>query len=172
MIAGLVHLIAPGARIMPLKAFAEDGTAQTSDIGLHLLRRKQRRLGHQYELQRERHFQRGDAGGQLRTRRNVICVASTGNAGTQAIVYPASYGYVLEDTSVNTEGYLSTFSNYGPAITAVAAPGENLVTTYPGGNYAAARVLPFLLPSLPAVYPRCSSPARINRQCPTGSTGS
>jgi hypothetical protein len=39
--------------------------------------------------------------------------------------------------SVNAQGYLSTFSNYGPGITAVSAPGENLVTTYPGGNFAA-----------------------------------
>jgi len=44
---------------------------------------------------------------------------------------------VIGVTSVNAQGALSIFSNYGPDITAVAAPGENLVTTYPGGNYAA-----------------------------------
>ena len=71
------------------------------------------------------------------TRNNVVCVASTGNAGTQALVYSAAYGNVLCVTSVNAQGLLSTFSNYGPDITAVTAPGEDLVTTYPGENYAA-----------------------------------
>src|SRR5713226_4971518 len=32
MVAGLVHLVAPTAKIMPLKAFNADGTAKTSDI--------------------------------------------------------------------------------------------------------------------------------------------
>jgi hypothetical protein len=138
MIAGLFHLIAPGARIMPLKAFAEDGTAQTSNIVAAIY----------YAVNNgasviNMSFGESDISAEVMqavnyaTRNNVVCVASTGNAGTQAIVYPASYGNVLGVTSVNAQGYLSTFSNYGPDITAVAAPGENLVTTYPGGNYAA-----------------------------------
>jgi hypothetical protein len=53
------------------------------------------------------------------------------------LVFPAGYGNVLGVASVNAQGLLSTFSNYGPDITSVEAPGENLVTTYPGGNYAA-----------------------------------
>src|SRR5207302_7710401 len=32
MVAGVVHLVAPNARIMPLKAFGADGTGYTSDI--------------------------------------------------------------------------------------------------------------------------------------------
>ena len=32
MVAGVVHLVAPTAHIMPLKAFASDGTGYTSDI--------------------------------------------------------------------------------------------------------------------------------------------
>jgi len=138
MIAGLVHLMAPGAQIMPIKAFAEDGTAKTSNIVASIY----------YAVDNgasviNMSFGEGDISAEVMqavnyaTRSNVICVASTGNAGTETIVYPASYGGVLGVTSVNAQGYLSTFSNYGPAITAVAAPGENLVTTYPGGNYAA-----------------------------------
>jgi hypothetical protein len=138
MIAGLVHLIAPGALIMPLKAFAEDGTAQTSNIVAAIY----------YAVQHgaaviNMSFGESDISAEVMqainyaTRNNVVCVASTGNAGTQALVYPAAYGNVLGVTSVNAQAVLSTFSNYGPDITAVAAPGENLVTTYPGGNFAA-----------------------------------
>ena len=138
MVAGLVHLIAPGAQIMPLKAFAEDGTAQTSNIvaaiyyavqhGASVINMSFGESDISAEVQQAINFA---------TRNNVVCVASTGNAGTQALVYPAAYGNVIGVTSVNAQGLLSAFSNSGPSITAVAAPGENLVTTYPGGNYAA-----------------------------------
>jgi len=138
MVAGLVHLIAPGAQIMPLKAFAEDGTSTTSNVvaaiyyavqhGASVINMSFGESDISAEVQQAINFA---------TRHNVVCVASTGNAGTQALVYPAAYGNVIGVTSVNAQGALSIFSNYGPDITAVAAPGENLVTTYPGGNYAA-----------------------------------
>ena len=32
MVAGLIHLVAPTARIMPLKAFRADGTSTLADI--------------------------------------------------------------------------------------------------------------------------------------------
>src|SRR2546425_12624878 len=32
----------------------------------------------------------------------------------------------------------STFSNFGDQVVTVAAPGEGIITTYPGGHYAAA----------------------------------
>ena len=137
MVAGLVHLIAPGALIMPLKAFAEDGSAQTSNIVAAIY----------YAVQHgasviNMSFGESDISAEVMqainyaARNNVVCVASTGNNGSQALVYPAGYGNVLGVTSVNSNGYLSVFSNYGPDITAVAAPGENLVTTFPGSNYA------------------------------------
>ena len=138
MVAGLVHLIAPGAQIMPLKAFAEDGTAQTSNIVAAIY----------YAVQHgaaviNMSFGESDISAEVlqainyANRNNVVCVASTGNAGTQTVVYPAGYGSVVGVTSVNAQGSLSSFANYGPDITAVAAPGENLVTTYPGSNFAA-----------------------------------
>jgi len=33
---------------------------------------------------------------------------------------------------------MSSFSNYGSDVVSIAAPGEALVTTYPGNHYAAA----------------------------------
>jgi hypothetical protein len=138
MVAGLVHLIAPGAQIMPLKAFAEDGTAQTSNIVAAIY----------YAVQHgasviNMSFAESDISADVleainyATRNNVDCIASTGNDGSQVLVFPAGYGSVLGVASVNAQGVLSTFSNYGPNITSVEAPGENLVTTYPGGNFAA-----------------------------------
>jgi subtilisin family serine protease len=50
MTAGLVHLVAPQAKIMPLKAFKSDGTGYDSDVPLRLLRGEERRQGAEHEL--------------------------------------------------------------------------------------------------------------------------
>jgi hypothetical protein len=123
---------------MPIKAFAADGTTNTSNVvaaiyyavdhGASIINMSFGETDVSAEVMQAINYA---------TRNKVICVASTGNAGAKTLVYPASYANVLGVTSVDAQGYLSMFSNYGPEITAVSAPGENLVTTYPGGNYAA-----------------------------------
>ena len=40
--------------------------------------------------------------------------------------------------STSNQDTRSTFSNFGDQVVALAAPGEGIVTTYPGGHYAAA----------------------------------
>ncbi len=69
--------------------------------------------------------------------KNVILVASSGNDGLKTLVYPASYGGVQGVGSTNNSDVRSTFSNYGSGVVMFAAPGEGVVTTYPGGSYAA-----------------------------------
>jgi thermitase len=70
------------------------------------------------------------------TRNGVICVASAGNNASTALVYPAGFGNVVSVGSVSPLGQPSTFSNYGPDLVQIAAPGEGLITTYPGRHYA------------------------------------
>src|SRR5262249_49463593 len=70
--------------------------------------------------------------------RNVIMTASAGNSGLQTIVYPAGWtAFLAGVASTSNLDARSTFSNYGDLMVAVAAPGENLITAYPGNNYAA-----------------------------------
>lgn len=71
-------------------------------------------------------------------RKGVICVASAGNDGQSALVYPAAYGHVIGVGSVSQQNEQSSFTNFGPDLVEVAAPGEAVVTTYPGNHYAAA----------------------------------
>jgi subtilisin family serine protease len=68
----------------------------------------------------------------------VICVASAGNDGAQnPSVFPAGYqSQVIAVASTNNQNVRSTFSNYGNTLVDVAAPGEGVVTLYPGNNYA------------------------------------
>jgi subtilisin family serine protease len=64
-------------------------------------------------------------------------VASSGNDGLKTLVYPASIGGVQGIGSSTNNDTRSTFSNFGSRVVTFAAPGEGVITTYPGGNYAA-----------------------------------
>jgi hypothetical protein len=139
MVAGAVHLVAPTARIMPLKAFGADGQGYTSNIlrAIH------------YAVQRgakviNMSFSRPTSSQELRaaiqnaTDRGVIAVASAGNDGQAILMYPAAYSNVIGVASTSNDDVRSTFSNHGANLVWLAAPGEGIITTYPWGSFAAA----------------------------------
>lgn len=64
----------------------------------------------------------------------VICAA--GNDGQRnSVDYPAKLKETIAVSAVNEQGELAAFSSYGPEID-VAAPGANVLSTWPGGQYA------------------------------------
>jgi subtilisin family serine protease len=71
------------------------------------------------------------------TAKGLISVASAGNNGNSKLVWPAAYSSVMGVASTTDNDTKSTFSNYGTKLVWVAAPGEAIVTTYPGNTYAA-----------------------------------
>jgi subtilisin family serine protease len=137
MVAGLVHLVAPSARILPLKAFRADGSSSLSNIiravyyavdhGANVVSMSFNLTAPSAEL--------ANAIG-YGVSKGVIFVAAAGNDGKEKKLYPAAVPKVLGVGSTNYSDKRSSFSNYGTVIRA-AAPGEALVTTYPGNNYAA-----------------------------------
>lgn len=139
MVAGVVHLIAPTATIMPLKAFRADGSSNLSDIiraiyyaadhGAKVISMSFSMAQPSPGLQAAIQYALG---------KSVILVAAAGNDGLKELVYPASYGSVQGIGSTTNSDVRSSFSNYGSGTVAFAAPGEGVITTYPGGNYAAA----------------------------------
>ena len=66
----------------------------------------------------------------------IVLVASAGNDGKSEVVYPAGLGGVMGVGSVNDLDQRSTFSNYGSQVVWVAAPGENIMSTFPYETYA------------------------------------
>jgi subtilisin family serine protease len=77
----------------------------------------------------------------------VVCIASAGNDGEEEIVYPAALqSSVAGVASTNDLDQRSSFSNYGNQIVWLAAPGEEIVTTYPFATYAAANGTSFSAP--------------------------
>ena len=78
--------------------------------------------------------------------KGVTCVSSTGNSGKETVVYPAGMQNVIGVASTDALDQRSLFSNYGTAVADMAAPGEVIITTYPGSNYAAASGTSFSTP--------------------------
>jgi subtilisin family serine protease len=137
MVAGLIHLVAPTAQIMPLKAFKADGSADFADIvraiyyavdnGATVINMSFGSDDPSPSL---------DAAVQYALRNNVICVAAAGNDGVRETEYPAGIAGTLGVGSTDTNDNRSRFTNYGSRGVDMAAPGEGLITTYPGNHYA------------------------------------
>jgi Subtilisin-like serine proteases len=138
MTSGVIHLVAPSAKIMPLKAFNADGSGYVSDVmraiyyaqknGATVINMSFSFPTYSPELKNAINFV---------SSRGVVCVASAGNDGSPALVYPASLPNVMGIASTTNFDALSNFSNYGSGDVWVGAPGEGIVTTYPYGTYAA-----------------------------------
>jgi hypothetical protein len=143
MVMGVIHLVAPSAQLLPLKAFKSDGTADLSNILRAIY----------YGVQNNANvinmsFDVKTASTELKNaldyvnQLGLVLVASAGNDGMQETVYPAALqndvmGVASVGSTTASDGTRSTFSNFGDAIVWVAAPGEEIVTTYPFGTYAA-----------------------------------
>jgi len=140
MVSGVVHLVAPAAMILPLKAFSADGSGYLSNV----LRAIYYAVGqHARALNMSFNFaspsEQLDLALTYASTNGVISAAAAGNSGKEILVYPAAYqSLVMGVASVSDSETLSTFSNYGSQIVWVAAPGEGIVTTYPFGTWAAA----------------------------------
>lgn len=137
MVVGIIHLVAPTALIMPLKAFQSDGTGYLSDIlraFYYAVQNHANVINMSFDFTTSSQEMATAVG--YANQNNVICVASAGNDGNQEVVYPASLPDVMAVASTSDLDARSNFSNYGSYVW-VAAPGEGIVTTYPFGTYAA-----------------------------------
>src|SRR5712664_221340 len=148
MTSGLVHLVAPKANILPLKAFSSDGTGYLSNIVAALY----------YAVQHHANvvnvsFDFASSSPSLTqaaayaNKAGVVLVAAAGNQSTSAPVYPAALNnYVVGIASTTDWDRRSSFSNYGATDVWIAAPGENIVSTFPGGTYGSASGTSFSSP--------------------------
>ncbi|MGA6983987.1 MAG: S8 family serine peptidase [Candidatus Sulfotelmatobacter sp.] len=137
MTAGIVHLVAPTANIMPLVAFSPDGTGYLSNV----IRATYYAVQHGSKVI-SMSFSFSSYSGEMANaityanKKGVICVASAGNDGANVTVYPAGLEHVMGVASTSDYNTRSTFSNYGSDVW-VAAPGEGIISTYPYGTYSA-----------------------------------
>jgi subtilisin family serine protease len=147
MVLGIIHLVAPNAMLLPVKVFHADGTGYTSDIirGLYYaVQNKANVINMSFDFTvYSSELAQAIASAE---KNNVVCVASAGNDGASEMVYPAGLSSVMGVASVSDTNQRSTFSNYGAQVTWVAAPGENIVSTYPYDTYASSSGTSFSAP--------------------------
>jgi subtilisin family serine protease len=148
MTTGLVHLVAPKAQILPLKAFTANGTGNLSNIVAALY----------YAVQHHANvvnmsFDVSAPSAALSqaisyaNQAGVVLVAAAGNESTSSPVYPAALNSsVMGIASTTDYDTRSTFSNYGNTDVWIAAPGEYVISTFPGGTYAASSGTSFSSP--------------------------
>jgi subtilisin family serine protease len=138
LVAGILHLVAPEARIVPIKAFNADGGTtmfdiiegvyQAAQMGVDVVNLSFSTAQDSVTL-RKAIADAQNAG--------VTVVASVGNDGTNSSLFPADYANVIGVAATDFNDQLASFSNYGEAVS-VDAPGAYVVSTVPGGRYAAA----------------------------------
>ena len=138
MVAGLIRLVAPQARIMPLRVFDGEGNGHVFQIidaiyyavdhGADVINMSFSMLEASQELREALRYAR---------QHGVIAVAAAGNDGAQAQVYPASLPEAVGVAATTFDDALATFSNHGASLVDVAAPGAGVISTFPGGNFAA-----------------------------------
>jgi subtilisin family serine protease len=138
MVAGLIHLVCPSCKILPLKAFQGNGKAHLFDIidAIYFAADNGAKIVSMSFSMATSDKIVFKAMNNLNSR-GIICVSSVGNSGQKIQTFPAALDNVLGIASTTNNDQRSSFSNYGPAEVDLAAPGEGVITTYPGSNYAA-----------------------------------
>src|SRR5215467_3472511 len=139
LVAGILHLVAPEARIVLIKAFDANGNTTMFAITQAVYRAIQMRVdvlnmsfstAQDSPALRQALMDAAAAG--------IAVVASVGNDGDNTVTdVPACYPNVLGVAATDFGDRLASFSNYGPTVS-VDAPGAFVVSTVPGGRYAAA----------------------------------
>lgn len=147
MVSGLVHMVAPRAMIQPLRAFRPDGSGHLSDVlratyyaaanGANVINMSFSFAAYSAELAQAVNYA---------MQQGLVVVASAGNNGQDTAVYPAALPGVIGVGSTDYLDRRSVFSNFGPRLVWVAAPGEQIITTYPYGSYSAASGTSFSAP--------------------------
>ena len=135
-IAGIIHLVAPKAKIMPLRVLDSDGHGDEFSVGKAIEFAKEHgasiinlSLG---SLYRSKFIEEEikDA-----TESGILVVAAAGNLNVPDPQYPAGGACALAVASVGANDVKSDFSNYG-AYVDVSAPGENIYSTFPISGFA------------------------------------
>jgi subtilisin family serine protease len=148
MTTGLIHLVAPKAKILPLKAFSSNGQAYVSNIVAALYYAVQHNanvVNMSFDVSTP--SQALSQAISYANQSGLVLVAAAGNENTSAPVYPAALNSsVMGIASTSDYDTRSTFSNYGSTDVWIAAPGEYVISTFPGGTYAAASGTSFSSP--------------------------
>lgn len=136
-VAGIVHTIAPGANIMPVRVADSDGHAELFSIiqGIEYAVRNGAQVINMSMSIQEPSQMLIDWINYAR-QAGVVVVTSAGNDNSNQLLFPATESEVLTVTAVDHNFKKSAYANYGQRVD-VAAPGDYIISAMPGGDYVA-----------------------------------
>ncbi|BCX05503.1 MAG: hypothetical protein KatS3mg053_3441 [Candidatus Roseilinea sp.] len=134
-VAGIVLMVAPAARIMPLRVLDSDGIGDDGIIaqaiefavnnGAHVINLSLGTADESEILE--------EAVGRA-TQAGVVVVSASGNGNTKTKQFPAAESCAIAVTSVNSNDIKSSFSNYGSWVD-IASPGETIYSLLENDGY-------------------------------------
>lgn len=137
MVAGIVHLVAPGARILPVRVLDDEGRGTTFTLA----------KGIRYAVEQGAQIinmslgltdRSGIVAHELAQARleSAVMVAAAGNlASDESILYPASDTKVLMVAALDANDVKAKFSSFHSRV-ALSAPGVGIYAPYFDGGYA------------------------------------
>jgi subtilisin family serine protease len=148
--AGIIRSIAPDSMIMPLRAFDDSGNSDLFTV----LKAIDFAVEHSAHVINMSFGMDADSPTvhssiQAALGAGITVVASVGNNNSAAPQYPAVYAGVLSVAATDNSDHKASFSNYGSYVT-VSAPGANVISSFPGGYYAAISGTSFAAPIVAA----------------------
>ncbi|HMB70630.1 MAG TPA: S8 family serine peptidase, partial [bacterium] len=136
-VAGIIHAVAPGAQILPVRVMDSEGVGNSAGIARGILWAVDNgadvinlSLGMRVDADvMKEALDYADSLG-------VLVVASAGNEGIQeSHHFPANLSKVVAVTATDANDLKAPFSNYGSYVN-LSAPGEGILSTFLGGQYA------------------------------------
>jgi subtilisin family serine protease len=146
IVAGILAAVAPGAMIMPIRAFDDRGESDhftiakaiywAVDHGADVINMSFGTLEKSEALKEAIEY--ADKNG-------VTLVSSAGNDDSEDEQYPSRFDKVIAVAATDLWDMKARFSNYGKAVD-VSAPGVAIIAPYPGGYYAVVSGTSFAAP--------------------------
>ncbi len=136
-IGGLINMLAPDCRILPVRAFPPEGMSDAFTVAAAI----------KYAVDHGANVINLSLGSpevsplledaiNYAKERGIVMVAAVGNDNTaKPAMYPSSSPDVIAVAAINLDGRKSEFSNFGKHVD-VCAPGTKLISAYPGTDPA------------------------------------
>jgi subtilisin family serine protease len=135
-VAGIVHAMAPEARLLPVRVLDSDGVGVAFRVAQGIVAAVARGadvINLSLGLSGPSHAV--ESAIYLARSAGVVVVAAAGNSGVSTVDLPAGYPSVLAIAGTDADDHKAEFSDFGGAVD-LAAPAEGILSTYWDGTYA------------------------------------
>ena len=162
-VAGIVHAMAPAARLLPVRVLDSDGVGESFRIAQGIVAAVERGADViNLSLGLPSDSRSIEAAVNFARSAGVVIVAAAGNRDASALDFPASYAPVLAVAGTDPDDRKASFSDYGDAVD-LAAPAVGILSTYWDGTFArwsgTSMASPFVAGTAALLYGRLGPPS-------------